>query len=432
MPKDDAGARREGELFRAEAVAEQQDRWLGRVVVVPRLAHSVYVGFAALIVTGILGLLAFGEYTRKARLGGWLAPERGLIQVVAPQPGVLTRIEAAEGAAVEAGAPLAVLSVERRSQTLGATQGEVIRQLAARRDSLLAERDRQRALVAQQAAAAEGRLAALAAEDADLAREVELQGRRLALAERAAARQRDLRGRSIATEANLLDAEEAVLDQALALQALERQRAGLRRARLDLEAETAERPLREASALAEIDRAAAALEAEIAEAEAAREIVIAAPESGVVTALQAGLGGSVGPDAPLLTLVPAGSALEARLYGPSRAIGFVRPGQRVRLRYDAFPHQKFGLHEGVVRSVSRSTVGPAELGDRAATLRDLLPGEPVYRVTVALAAQSATAYGEAVPLQPGLRLEADVLIETRPLYRWVLDPLAALGRERGA
>jgi membrane fusion protein len=127
-----------------------------------------------------------------------------------------------------------------------------------------------------------------------------------------------------------------------------------------------------------------------------------------------------------MTLVPAGARLEARLYGPSRAIGFVRPGQRVLLRYEAFPHQKFGRYEGVVRSVSRSTVGAAELGGEEATLPGLAPGEPVYRVTVELASQTATAYGEQVALQPGMKLEADILIVTRTLYEWVLDPLHSL------
>jgi membrane fusion protein len=79
-----------------------------------------------------------------------------------------------------------------------------------------------------------------------------------------------------------------------------------------------------------------------------------------------------------------------------------------------------------VRSVSRSTVGPAELLGDGAALPGLVPGEPVYRVTVELARQTATAYGEEVALQPGMQLEADVLIETRRLYRWVLDPLYSL------
>ena len=49
--------------------------------------------------------------------------------------------------------------------------------------------------------------------------------------------------------------------------------------------------------------------------------------------------------------------------------------------------------------------------------------EPVYRITVELARQTVTAYGEALPLQAGMTLEADIALERRRLYEWVLDPL---------
>jgi membrane fusion protein len=416
---------REG-LFRQEAVAEQQGRWLGTVLLAPKVSHTVYSGFAAAAVAAVLGLFAFGEYTRKARIGGWLAPEQGLIHIVAPQPGVLTRVHAQEGLEVAAGTPLAALSTERRSEAVGATQGEVVRQLRAQRHSLGAERERHEGLFDQATARLAERLAVTEAETRGLEREIALQRERLALAEREAARQQGLRARGIATEQNLLEAERDALDQAVALQALERSRTTLGRARLDLEAEQDELPLREALQLAAIDREIAALDQALAEAEAAREIVITAPEEGIVTGLLSASGSSVGTDAPLMTLVPAGAGLEARLYGPSRAIGFVRPGQRVLLRYEAFPHQKFGRYEGVVRSVSRSTVGALELGGGGVTLPGIEPGEPVYRVAVELASQTVTAYGEQIALQPGMKLEADILIETRHLYEWVLDPLHSL------
>jgi len=421
-----AAGRPAGDLFRPEAVAERQDRWLGTVLIVPKVSHTLYTGATALVLAGVLGLVSVGEYTRKARLGGWLAPERGLIQIVAPQPGVLTRLEVQEGLEVAAGTPLVVLSAERQSQALGATQGEVVRALQAQRDSLLAERSRHAALFRQQATTLDARLAFIEAETAQLEQEVGLQRERLALAERAAARQRDLRDRAIATEQNLLEAEQDALDQALALQSLERSGATLARARLDLEAERDELPLREATQLAETDRDIATLDQALAEAEADREIVVAAPEDGIVTGLRVSPGSSVAAEAPLMTLVPADARMEARLYGASRLIGFVRPGQQVRLRYEAFPHQKFGQYDGVVRSVSRTTVGPAELPGEGLALPGVVPGEPVYRVTVELARQTATAYGEEVALQPGMQLEADVLIETRSLYRWVLDPLHSL------
>jgi membrane fusion protein len=152
-----------------------------------------------------------------------------------------------------------------------------------------------------------------------------------------------------------------------------------------------------------------------------------------VTAIQAEVGGNALPNVPLMSIVPAGSNLEAQLFSPSRGIGFVRPGQRVLLRYQAFPYQKFGLYEGVVTSVSHAAVGPSELAQQLRGLTSLYgTQEPVYRITVGLARQTATAYGEAVPLQPGMQVEADVMIETRRHFEWVLDPLYTLtGRLHG-
>jgi len=134
-----------------------------------------------------------------------------------------------------------------------------------------------------------------------------------------------------------------------------------------------------------------------------------------------------GSTAPLLSIVPAGSKLAAELFSPSRAIGFVRPGQEVLLRYAAFPYQKFGTYRGKVAVISRSAVSPSELSPQLAGLTSLFgANEPVYRIKVTPASQTAIAHGEPVPLQPGMQLEADVLIERRRLIEWVLDPLFTL------
>jgi membrane fusion protein len=184
--------------------------------------------------------------------------------------------------------------------------------------------------------------------------------------------------------------------------------------------------------MAEIDRGISSLEQEIAEAEAKRQFVITAPQDGVVTAIQAEAGSTISASVPMLSIVPKGAKLDAQLFGPSSAIGFVRPGQRVLLRYQAFPYQKFGQYAGTVASISRSAISPAELSQQLAGLTSLYGSNvPLYRITVTLGSQTARAYGEAVPLQPGMQLEADILMERRRLIEWVLDPLFTLtGRWR--
>ena len=118
-------------------------------------------------------------------------------------------------------------------------------------------------------------------------------------------------------------------------------------------------------------------------------------------------------------------ALEAEMFAPGRAIGFVRPGQSVRLRFQAFPYQKFGHHEGRVSQVARVALTSQELSALGLDAQEVA-NEPLYRITVSLPAQTIKAYGEAQPLQVGMLIEADVMQETRKLYEWVLEPLISI------
>ncbi|MNV81460.1 Colicin V secretion protein CvaA [compost metagenome] len=123
----------------------------------------------------------------------------------------------------------------------------------------------------------------------------------------------------------------------------------------------------------------------------------------------------------MLSLLPGDGRLEAELLVPSSAIGFIEPGDRVRLRYQAFPYQKFGHQEGRVSQISRSALSAAELAGKGRQ-----EGEALYRISVVLARQSVTAYGKPEPLKPGMVLEADVMGERRQLIEWIFEPLYSL------
>jgi membrane fusion protein len=105
---------------------------------------------------------------------------------------------------------------------------------------------------------------------------------------------------------------------------------------------------------------------------------------------------------------------------PSRAVGFIEPGDTVLLRYQAYPYQKFGHQTGRVARISRSALSAAELQSISGFNSN---GEPLYRVTVRLARQAVTAYGKPEALRPGMLLEADVLGERRRLIEWIFAPL---------
>jgi membrane fusion protein len=386
-------------LFRPEVIAERQTQWLGTVLLEPRISHSIFTSMALTAGIAVLALLLIGSYTRKAHINGWLVPQQGLARIVAPQVGVVTRIHVREGMTVDKGTPLLTLSAEIQSEARGATKEEVVRKLQNRRDSLANAKN-----------VLEGQLDQ---EAVDLRRRLDVQRSRLALSETALARDRAMRARDLIALPRLQKTEQDYLDNQATL--------------LTLEGTLRELPFRRQTQLAEMDRNIAALEQELAEAESRRQIVITAPQDGTVTAIQAEPGSTAQPSVPLMSIVPTGTVLQAQLFGPSRAIGFLQPGQRVLLRYQAYPYQKYGSYAGTVSSISRSAISPSELTQHLSGLTTIYgANEPLYRITVDLESQTAKAYGQPAPLQPGMQLEADVMIESRRLIEWVFDPLFTL------
>ena len=141
------------------------------------------------------------------------------------------------------------------------------------------------------------------------------------------------------------------------------------------------------------------VEQRIAEINGRRAFVIRAPIAGRVSALQASSGKLAEPNQLQLEIIPA-STLKAELLVPSRSIGFVRVGQPVGIRYDAFPYQNFGRYKGTITEISHNILTRSDVSSAFITLE-----EPVYRVTAALDRQDISAYGKSMPLQAGMLLK---------------------------
>ena len=115
------------------------------------------------------------------------------------------------------------------------------------------------------------------------------------------------------------------------------------------------KPLQQRTERDNLERDLASLDQQLAETDTRSENVIAAPASGTLSVDLATLGQAVAPNQPLAVIQPEGAALQVQLFAPSRAVGFVKADDRVNLRYQAFPYQKFGQYEGRVRSIGAAT-----------------------------------------------------------------------------
>jgi membrane fusion protein len=414
-------------LFRPEVLAERQTPWLGSVMSTPMLSHHIIAAFAVLAALSVIALLYFGTYAREERLAGLLVPQRGIVRVFPPQPGVISEIKVKEGDAVKRGAALFTLSGETQSSAVGATQAEAVRNLKSQLGTIDDEAGKKRDLLRQQRRSLASRIDALKSEEAQLQQEIALQQSRVALADKSVDRQNQLLQKGFISEQSLQLSQETTVEQAGKLRGLMRNRMAIIRDRIELEGLLNDLPMKAFSEIAALNRTKSQVSQEIAQAEVRREIVIPAPEDGTVTAIQGERGGPANVGSALLSIVPSGADLEAHLFAPSRAIGFLRAGQSVFLRYQAFPYQKFGHHVGTIESISRATLNANEVPTRVGTGASVVGNnEPLYRVTVKVLKKSMMANGEEIALQPGMQLDADVVLEQRRLFEWMLEPIYSL------
>src|SRR5689334_4843388 len=172
-------------LFRAETEQERANAWLGRVLLARPLSFTVLTWAAAAIVVVLGALFIAGEYTRKARVVGVLAPVNGIVKIVAAQAGVVQSIRVHEGSAVLRDAPLLTIADARTGSGSESAGAAVAARIAEREHALISQRRHALDAMRAEQQAISRRRASLERELALLEGEVATQGQRTLLARQA-------------------------------------------------------------------------------------------------------------------------------------------------------------------------------------------------------------------------------------------------------
>jgi membrane fusion protein len=405
-------------LFRQEAIdfLHQRHSW-GEVVSLQPISSTILSWTLAGLVAFILVFISIAQYARKETVAGYLTPTFGTAKIFVPQQGIVKQVQVNEGQDVAEGEPLLTIVTSQITANGDDVNATVLAVLTQQRDVV----ERQIAAEERRTASEHDRLAStikgVEGETAQLEDQRTIQNERLQLSESFVSTGATLVAKGALPAIELKRREQAALEQRQHLASLDQQ-ITVRRTQLADARHTLEQlPTVAAERVRVLRGDLSWIEQRIAEVDGRRAYVIKAPTSGRVSALHASIGQVADPRHMQLEIIPLDSTLQAQLFFPTRAFGFVRPGQQVRILYDAFPYQKFGTYRGSVTNVSQ-TILTGNDATGPITLK-----EPAYRVTVAPERPDIDAYGLKMPLQPGMLLKADVILEQRSLMRWLLDPV---------
>jgi len=408
-------------LFRQEAIDFQQHhRQWGEVALLQPLSTKVMTWFIATAVVLVLTFLFLGHYARKETVVGYLTPTSGTSKVFLPQQGTINEIYVREGQEVQKGQPLLAVETSQiaaNGQDVNATMLDTLEsQRRLLTNQIVAEQERTKSERARLAALVDD----LQTEISQLHGQIEIQSARILISGDLVSSVIDLKTKGYISELEFRQRELAALEQRQNLNSLNQQLAARHSQLTETRYSLEQLPTIMAQKVQGLRNELSTTEQRIAEVNGRRAYIVRAGTEGRVSTLQATVGQFADPRRLQLEIVPNNGVLQAELFVSARAIGFVRPGQKVRIKYDAFPYQNFGTYTGQIIEISQTILTNSDASGPIALK------EPAYRVTATLDRPDIDAYGKKMRLQADMLLRADIILENRSLVNWILHPLLSM------
>jgi len=405
-------------LFRQEVIEFQQSQreWGGVVLLQP--VPLRVMGWSLTAATAvIIAFLCLAQYARKETVSGYLTPSAGTAKIFIPQQGIIKAVHVAEGDHVKAGQPLLTIETPQITAdgqdlnavllgTLTRQREMLIRQMSAEELRAVSERERLRTLIR-----------GTEQEIAHLKAQINNQTERIKLTKSVVEVGAQLSAKGYMADIEYKRRQQDLLEQEQNLNLLNQNLASRENQLAETRYALEQLPTLMAQKVQLLRNDVTANEQRIAEINSRRAYVMRAPAAGRVTTLQATVGQAADPRRLQMEILPSESVLQAELFIPTRAIGFVQVGQPVRLLYEAFPYQKFGTYRGRIVKVSQTVLTEADASGPVSLK------EPAYKATVALDQPSIKAEGRMIPLQADMMLSADIILEKRTIIGWLFNPL---------
>jgi hemolysin D len=355
-----------------------------------------------------------GQRVRRGQLLIELDPTTAAADETQAAQGLLAaRIAEARNDAILAylqGRPAVFQAPQRTPPDVVVTQNALIR-------SKVSEYEAQRAALQQGRAERVAELAGVQAEIVKLRETLPLIDQQLAA-------RRELAGRGHFSRLRLLEYEQLRIEhiQNIEVQqsAAARARAGIRNLDAELSALRA-RLAEEASSELSTSETESGLRAEELRKSARRRQLqqLRAPVDGTVQQLVVHtVGGVVQPAQPLMVVVPDRGGIEVEAQILNRDIGFVREGQSVTVKLEAFPFTDFGWIEGEVETISRDAIQDEQLG-------------LVYAARIRLTRDHLMIGSRRQPIGPGMAVQAEIRTGRRRIIQYLLSPISQRVQEAG-
>ncbi|HEJ9124608.1 TPA: HlyD family secretion protein [Serratia marcescens] len=410
-------------MFRQEAIDNQKMKWRGRAILLPGIPFWLTAGLCLFFLIAFLTFAIAGTYTRRVNVTGEISTYPRAANVYSAVQGVVVKQFVTEGQVIAAGAPIYQIDVSKstRSGVVSDNQqrdidgqlariAQIISRLESSKQATLTMLEKQKAQYTAAFTRSTGILKRaqegirIMKENMENYRHYQTKGlitkdqltNQVALYYQ---QQNNLLGLSGQNEQNAMQI--TALESQIHIQAanfdnqiyqMELQRHELQKERLNIDAGGA--------------------------------IIVRALADGRIDSLSVTVGQMVNVGDSLLQVIPHNIAHYALvLWVPNDAIPYIAAGDKVNVRYDAFPAEKFGQFAATVSVISKAPASPQEmLTYQGAPKAALTAAVPYYKMIVIPEKQVIAYDGKRLSLENGMKAQSTLFLEKRQIYQWMLSP----------
>ena len=168
-----------------------------------------------------------------------------------------------------------------------------------------------------------------------------------------------------------------------------------------------------------------ALQRQLTEVNAKGTLIISAPSDGRIESLSVTDGQMVKTDDSLAQLIPANTdSYYLVLWAPNESVPYISVNDKINIRYEAYPYQKFGQFSGNIMSISKVPASSQEMSTYSSSplSQNNINYQAYYKVMVSLDKQQMAKFNNKIKLTNGMKADITLFLEKRPIYQWMLSP----------
>ncbi|EIO3283136.1 HlyD family efflux transporter periplasmic adaptor subunit [Salmonella enterica] len=409
-------------MFRKDFFLQKKNEWLGDVHVSNPVSYRLLGLYSFILFLTLIIFLFFAHYTNREKSQGSIIPEKGIININSNENGFIKDIFISNGMYVKKGTALFSISKEKNAEHYGNTNQFINNQLEKQKHLLIKTINDKKSFLETQKKIKTDYINELKNDKIEIKNQILITQNQSLKMKSILSNMLTLKSKGYVSNLEIQQQENLFLENEKQTKSLKRQLIE-NTIKLNEQDEFLNRMYNEYKIEEnKINQEIFEIEKNMAINKNDEQNIYFAKESGVVSSLLFEKGQSIKAGDTVIAEIPENSKFVVQLFVPSSSIGFIKPGNNVILRYQAYPYQKFGVQHGKVKEISKSIISAKQITDITGNPSN----DPYYKIIIEPEKQYILTYGEKKSLLSGMIVDADIMLEKRNLFEWIFEPMFGL------